>query len=343
MPGDRNGSDDTHLVGHLVPFISAGTLHQLQERYLDWVPEHLPAFATGIYLHDRRTGRPLLSQVRGLSRFYLSRYEQHGRDHDPVMGEAIRRKQVCDDTTVASADEWERLPVVNRVFREHGMAHVLCAPLVVDGEVVGTLNFARHESAGPFDEQDRRRAGIAASMIAAATFAISQRMGLERDRDRALAALDVCGQAIVITDLDRGERYYTRQARELCRSLGPQQPRLEPLLEGDHRGEVSFPGADGHEQRIAVASVSDPSQPDVTVSVLRVVGETAPRLPEEVARRLTQRERDIVELSLAGLEVREIGTRLFISPNTVKFHLKAVYRKLGVSSRLELMRRSLDG
>jgi LuxR family maltose regulon positive regulatory protein len=43
---------------------------------------------------------------------------------------------------------------------------------------------------------------------------------------------------------------------------------------------------------------------------------------------------------LALLETNdEIGALLYISPNTVKAHAKAVYRKLGVSNRREAVKR----
>jgi LuxR family maltose regulon positive regulatory protein len=35
------------------------------------------------------------------------------------------------------------------------------------------------------------------------------------------------------------------------------------------------------------------------------------------------------------LTVREIADELYVSVNTLKFHLKVIYRKLGVSSRAE--------
>jgi len=54
---------------------------------------------------------------------------------------------------------------------------------------------------------------------------------------------------------------------------------------------------------------------------------------------LTSRESEVLELLLQGLGNREISERLFMSVNTLKFHLKNIYGKLGVHSRSEAMRR----
>jgi DNA-binding CsgD family transcriptional regulator len=54
------------------------------------------------------------------------------------------------------------------------------------------------------------------------------------------------------------------------------------------------------------------------------------------AGRLTQTERQIVELVVAGRRNREVADELSLSPNTVAWNLSKVYRKLGVASRTEL-------
>ncbi|MBX3131726.1 MAG: helix-turn-helix transcriptional regulator [Polyangiaceae bacterium] len=51
---------------------------------------------------------------------------------------------------------------------------------------------------------------------------------------------------------------------------------------------------------------------------------------------LTTAERAVADAVAAGLRVREVAEEQALSPNTVKFHLKNVYLKLGVSTRLEL-------
>lgn len=64
----------------------------------------------------------------------------------------------------------------------------------------------------------------------------------------------------------------------------------------------------------------------------------APRLIEP----LTARELEVLVLVADGLRNREIATRLGISDHTVKFHLAAVFGKLGVSSRTEAVRRGFQ-
>lgn len=53
---------------------------------------------------------------------------------------------------------------------------------------------------------------------------------------------------------------------------------------------------------------------------------------------LTASERSIAEHVAAGLTNRETAAALFISPNTVDYHLRQIFRKLNLQSRVELAR-----
>ncbi|MPY99134.1 MAG: LuxR family transcriptional regulator [Actinophytocola sp.] len=83
--------------------------------------------------------------------------------------------------------------------------------------------------------------------------------------------------------------------------------------------------SNGYLTRILVASRS--ATPSMAPS-----GDNGGRLPEEP---LTAREIDIVRLLDHGLSNKEIARRLGVTVNTVKWYLKGVYTKLGVTRRQE--------
>jgi len=71
---------------------------------------------------------------------------------------------------------------------------------------------------------------------------------------------------------------------------------------------------------------------------LLATGETARKRTVEIHGELTAQEAQVARLARDGLSNPEIGTRLFISPRTVKYHLRKVFTKLDITSRIELDR-----
>jgi LuxR family transcriptional regulator, maltose regulon positive regulatory protein len=57
---------------------------------------------------------------------------------------------------------------------------------------------------------------------------------------------------------------------------------------------------------------------------------------------LTDREHAVLRLLQGDLSLREVAAQLFITANTVKSHTRLIYRKLGVSSRAEAIRRARE-
>jgi DNA-binding NarL/FixJ family response regulator len=83
-------------------------------------------------------------------------------------------------------------------------------------------------------------------------------------------------------------------------------------------------------------------EPDLERAAIEELGRTA-RQAREGARlqgRITRRERDVLALMSEGLTMQQIGRRLQISPRTVETHVRKLYRKLGVRTRVQAVSRA---
>lgn len=68
---------------------------------------------------------------------------------------------------------------------------------------------------------------------------------------------------------------------------------------------------------------------------IEVGSQTPADLQTTRASQLTRREHQVVEMLARGWTNKRIAAELFVCEDTVKFHLKAAYRKIGVRRRIE--------
>ncbi|WP_461062231.1 helix-turn-helix transcriptional regulator [Streptomyces pseudoechinosporeus] len=129
------------------------------------------------------------------------------------------------------------------------------------------------------------------------------------------------------TGLGPGSGAYDEAVRLLrrCRAV-PWLRQVEAAVVGS-RGSVGFGG-----------TVSSASSSGSAVSVVGPVSPVGgPSAPVELDR-LASTERQVAALVLEGATNREIAARLFISVKTVEATLTRVYRKLGIRSRVDIVR-----
>jgi LuxR family transcriptional regulator, maltose regulon positive regulatory protein len=109
------------------------------------------------------------------------------------------------------------------------------------------------------------------------------------------------------------------------------------VLASVRHGRGDLPGARALVDQ-ARELVEQSTDPGVLPSLLEQAEEalgSRPRRPVQVVAPLTERELAVLRLLPSRLSTREIGRELDVSPNTVRSHVQAIYRKLGVSSRTE--------
>ncbi|MEX2274402.1 MAG: response regulator transcription factor [Actinomycetota bacterium] len=164
----------------------------------------------------------------------------------------------------------------------------------------------------------------------------------------ALAAIERERPAVALLDL----RLQGESGLDICRAIGEKHPQVHVVFltvyeDEQYVFEALRAGARGYMLKKA--------SPEDLVSILQSVqaGEVVidPSLGGQIALRaasmrtgdswpgvhvgLTRREGEVLEQVVKGLNNREIAQALYISEDTVKTHVRAVLRKLGVKDRAQ--------
>jgi DNA-binding CsgD family transcriptional regulator len=112
--------------------------------------------------------------------------------------------------------------------------------------------------------------------------------------------------------------------------------------QSEHGLSISVLGAPQDEICVATATLTSRETADVSVRCLRdsevklVVREKLSRVAR--AAQLSAREHTVLDLLVLGQRSDEIASRLSISARTAKFHQANILKKLGVDSRIDLIR-----
>ena len=161
-----------------------------------------------------------------------------------------------------------------------------------------------------------------------------------RTSEEALELVHRYEPQVALVDLFLGDE----SGAELCEVIRRESPRTRVLLiSGAGRMSQATARAAG-----ASGFVSKDWDADDVAKAVRMVGmgmtvfkpqrEAAVTVPAQ----LSAREREVLDLIATGATNREIATRLFLSPHTVKEHTSAVYRKLAVRNRAEAVRQAQE-
>ncbi|RMG97113.1 MAG: LuxR family transcriptional regulator [Deltaproteobacteria bacterium] len=208
--------------------------------------------------------------------------------------------------------------LVGRHYAPHGIVDVLRVVIYDDQRFVGYLGAVRFADAGRFGRSVVARLKASLRAILSAAIAID---GLA-SRDRG-------------ADVSVGRQLLFRADG----TLDMASPGAADRLSADQRAALA--------RRVRAFDRGNvDTQPILGESLVRLVGNEASRylvsLPRRVSPclrpewRLQRRQREIAEYIAAGATAREVAEHLGLSHHTVRDHIKAIYRVLGVASRLEL-------
>jgi DNA-binding CsgD family transcriptional regulator len=229
--------------------------------------------------------------------------------------------------------------------RPLGMGDELRAAIVDEHGCWGSFELFRASDERPFDGDDARLVGDGARIVAPAL----RRGRMTPQPDQAHPPL----AGVVLVDRDLRPQGVTEAARAWFALLDARrQPERTPLPlpvygvvgrllaaevgEAPDRAPRARVRTSTGGWAVVEAARLDGGDELVAVSI-RAAGPADDVDLVSRAHGLTARESELLMLVLEGLDTHELATRMFISAYTVKDHLKAVFAKLNVHSRRELV------
>jgi Response regulator containing a CheY-like receiver domain and an HTH DNA-binding domain len=350
LPRGGQGLHDESLLRFVTTIHESLEVERLGASYMAGIPQLVSANAYGLYVLNRADGRPSRIAVQGGVDRFIDRYEEVGYACDPLMDHMFRTKEPVHEGVLFSDSEWQRHPL-RQALTMHNLVRILEAPLVVNGRALGTLYFSRRSDDPPFTESDLGVLGLIARHVGPAMdHALKYVEAQERCR-MAEGALQLIDMALILSD-DEGTVKFANESAQLLMGtaesavrdggffddLRDNLSRLAPENGDPAVGSVkSGSGTVTQGTNIALRSMRIPGLSHTVATFLYLQDEAGGSDFQHLRAVLPEREIEVLGLIAKGLQNKQIAKRLFVSTNTVKYHLKRMYQTMDVNSRSELL------
>ncbi|MBR8640506.1 GAF domain-containing protein [Streptomyces tuirus] len=334
----------------------------VQSSYLETVSGVVGADAYGFSHFDALDQRlkPLSVVTREAPHRLVPDYNELGADQDPILAAALTANAPIDSSRLMPRDAWREQSLCV-VLNRHGLHHSMVVPLVGrNSELLGALYLARGEESRAFTPADIAGMTMAKRHVELALDRAVQHESADQRGSILGWAMNQLEIATIVT-ADDGRTYFENQAlRRLVRAhrgVGPLVAELVSenivlLRRGPQRvvfGASALPDGgnapDAHKSRaglrLTVRTLALRPGQSSTVSFVFLQRGSVAAPVDHVP--LSAREREIVTWVAEGLTNRQISEMAFVSENTVREHLKRVFRKLNVHSRAELVQAVWQG
>ena len=329
------------LVRFVESLVAASNLAQLERRFLAGFGRVMGVEMYSFDLVDPGTRRPTRVAAVNVSDAFLASYARV-RDDDPVRASAFDTGRAAYNLDMMGAGEWVETEVYRSALRLHEMRHLVEVPVSSAGRIVGDLTFADNAPARDFTSYELRVSESVAHVLGLAMDGIEARERAARERDHAIAALELAGIAIVTTEPGATEPRLNETAKGLLGDVVDADERLHrllarPLTSGGFSRRVEVQLVTGEAGVIHARVTPTSGDNGALVAVIELEREHPELAPASLVP-LTARERDVAALVVDGLTDREIAQRLSLSRHTVSQYVKRIFRKLDVDSRVGLTR-----
>jgi DNA-binding CsgD family transcriptional regulator len=266
---------------------------------------------------------------------------------EPGFGSGANRNAQTDVTVLSAATEGdlESDPLWRELLGPAGAGDDLRAPLVADGVCWAFLDLGRERSSGWFSLEDaafvaelgpllasRLRDGLRASSRPdeepdeAGTIILDRELGIAGSTETAWRWIDRLGLEQPSEAEPLPAFMYALATRAVASSPDRPSTVRVRLHTSDGRWVVAraTPLTDGGPMAGGLVLTLEPARSD----------DLAPLLMR--AWSLSNRERDVARLVIDGMSNEDVAATLYISPHTVRDHLKSIFDRMGVRRRSDL-------
>ena len=131
----------------------ATTERDLRNTLMDNLNRHFEVQRWGLYL-SQNNGELLSSDVVGVSDRFVAKYNAMGKAVDPVLKYVLDYHAPAHEELVLPSGQWKQSKLYRYCCREYDHEHIMTGPIVGNGNLIGTIHFARVNDSRSFDYQD---------------------------------------------------------------------------------------------------------------------------------------------------------------------------------------------
>ncbi|MCX4703171.1 LuxR C-terminal-related transcriptional regulator [Streptomyces sp. NBC_01373] len=344
LPGVRSEGQRYAGLAELAAVLAdVDDLEQLGEAYFALSRRVIDFPMSAVYLFVDGTTSPSWYASRNVSNRFLAAYERLGRSVDDELRQVMTTASPAYNLAGRSLQQWRQTDIYRLVDRLENMLHVLKAPIVVHGSIIGTIDFSSDRANTPVAETDLHFLSALAGVVGGAVTALRGRQRLQEQLNVVSLALENSSAAVAYTSLDSTEPTVTPPAAALLDDLREGGDILYQILRdtepsaAESRLSYLVRKRDGANDVLNCTVRSVPGQPGAEVMELSLES-AEPRHVNQGRPSLSNRESDVARMVAAGLSDREIAEHLRLSVYTVRQHVKSIYTKLEICSRVQLTR-----
>jgi DNA-binding CsgD family transcriptional regulator len=301
--------------------------------------------------------------------YFCPLYKGSFYQHSPLLQAALSSpKIVLKIGETISFRDWERSLFYNEFIRSQHLYWELFLALRWKNNLEGVITLWRPKSRPDYEDREVLKAEMLSSHFGVAIHNIRLISQIGRRESHSLSADEVNSKGILCLDHKFNPSFFNAKAEGICQQLASRTP---PDASNPGKGEFQVPtcvvkecsdllellkveepadllskertifSGSGRKFRIECSLIWEANQgstPNFMVTLSDLSDESRLENTLQARFQLSRRELEVAHYLTRGMSNDEIGERLYISRQTVHTHIKNIYRKLGVKSRVELYR-----